>query len=117
MPKNEPSPGAMKLARAIFDDLYGDNYWKDSPDAAELIVLDIAAIIARHTEQTWIPYSAQMPTKEDGNAQGNVLYGYPAEGELMTAPWNLWSTAEELEKDFDHTYTHWTHHPNDPNAL
>ncbi|MEE9366753.1 MAG: hypothetical protein V3W44_08710 [Dehalococcoidales bacterium] len=108
MPKTEPSPGAMRAAKEIGAYLVG---WKNYNPA---IFRSNAAIIDKHTKQTWTLCSEQMPTKEDANAQGNVLYGYPTEGYLMTAPWNLWSMAEELENDFDHTYTHWTHHPNNP---
>ncbi len=106
MPDEQSSPEAMRAAKEWIDQC-------NLPD--DLIAKEInrfAATIDKHTKQKWIKCSERMPTEEDGNAQGNILYGYPIEGDLMTAPWDFCSTSEGMLGG--HGFTHWSRHPDDP---
>jgi len=68
MPDEQSSPEAMQAAQAILDARLDGLTFSGH-------IKEVAAIIDEHTKPKWKECSKRMPTEEDGNDRGNVLWG------------------------------------------
>jgi len=100
MPDKPPSPEAMRAVKLMIEDT-GTNR---SP-------VYYALIIDREMEPKWVKCSERMPTEEDGDERGEVLWFSPKAKE--TAHWGAWDNDAGTVERFG-GFTHWMPLPNDP---